>query len=157
MFHGPGKPLFCILTNDLLAATRPVKPAATCLLFTVETEACLFRPLWSCAVCCCELPVMWTADSQKLVVWFPGGFGSARSLPVKVYPSFWMPFNGEGDWTHQNLYFPFTFFQEERSTFLSYDYLWLSVSLPLLISYFATYCCTTVQIVLTRLWYHNMF
>lgn len=46
------KPLFWI-SSGFLSATWPVKAAS--LLFTVETETCLLRPLLSCVWgCCCE-------------------------------------------------------------------------------------------------------
>ena len=41
--------LFCHLSNGFLTAIRPVKPAARSLLFTVETETSLLRPVLSCA------------------------------------------------------------------------------------------------------------
>ena len=41
--------LICHLSNGFLTATRPVKPAARSLLFTVETETSLLRPVLSCA------------------------------------------------------------------------------------------------------------
>ena len=41
--------LFCHLRNGFLTATQPVKPAARSLLFTVETETSLLRPVLSCA------------------------------------------------------------------------------------------------------------
>ena len=44
--------LFCHLSNGFLTATRPLKPAARSLLFTVETETSLFRPVLSCAWSC---------------------------------------------------------------------------------------------------------
>ena len=42
-------------SNGFLSATRPVKPAARSLLFTVETETSLLRPVLSCAWSCCSV------------------------------------------------------------------------------------------------------
>ena len=41
---------------------RPVKHETRSLLFTVETETCLLRPLWSCAWSCCPVSCL----SRKL-------------------------------------------------------------------------------------------
>lgn len=43
------------LSNGFLAATRPVKPAARSLFFTVETDTWLLRPRLSCAWSCCPV------------------------------------------------------------------------------------------------------
>ena len=55
--------LFCHLSNGFLIATRPVKPAARSLLFTVETESSLLRPVLSCAWSCCTV----SRRSRKLL------------------------------------------------------------------------------------------
>ena len=55
--------LFCHLSNGFLTATRPVKPAAWSLLFTVETETSLLRSVLSCAWSYCPVSLR----SRKLL------------------------------------------------------------------------------------------
>lgn len=69
-------------------------------VFTVQTD---LPSMTSIKLCLklrgCEPPIEHAMDSQKLVIWRCCGSEPATPLLVRVSTSFWVPCDGEGNWT----------------------------------------------------------
>ena len=153
--------LFCHLSNGFLTATRPVKPAARSLLFTVETETYLLRKVLSCAWSCCPVSPL----SCKLLTLrnLSSDCVVAMGLPdlfLSISSSFQVPFDGVGNFTHWHLGFAIS--RKERPTPLRVIMVCLSsfvncLFLTIMTEIYYFLQCNIVQIMLQRVQQHSLF